>query len=78
MSETELTQLARRYLALRAEKFRRQGELKALEEDLDSIEQRISENLQAQKMTKFDYDGNLLYKQVNAYPKASWQRSSVV
>ena len=36
MSETELTQLASRYLALRAEKFKRQGELKAIEEALDS------------------------------------------
>lgn len=68
MSETELTKLAHRYLVLRTEKFKRQGELKAIEENLDQTEHEIAEFL-GQDRTRFDYRGNLLYKQINAYPR---------
>lgn len=67
--ENTLATLAAEYLALRAEKFRRQGELKAIEERIDKVNEEINEVLKPLEITSFDFRGQTLYQKVDPYPK---------
>lgn len=64
-----IVKIAAEFLALRAEKFRRQGELKAIEEQLDDANRRMNEALGPMEITSFDYQGKTLFQKVDPYPK---------
>lgn len=69
--ESRLTQLAAKFIELREEKFKRQGELKAIEEILDQTEMEMNDLLGPLEISKFEFRGKLLYQKVNSFPKVN-------
>lgn len=66
--EIALPELAAKQLKLRAAKFKREGELKAINEELFAVTETMNGILATNQCTKFDYDQKLFYQKINSHP----------
>ena len=69
MSEQTLIELAATYLRLREEKFKRQGELKFINEELEKTNVALNAIFQRDEMSGIDFRDRYLYQSVEDYPK---------
>src|SRR5262245_18734269 len=67
--EYQLNKLAERYLRLRAEKFKQEGELKYIEEQLAETNDILVERLKVLERTRFDFRGKDMYQHVDNFPQ---------